>query len=241
MKIDERIYDDLEALSRAALEELLQIAKEAIQQRGRLAIALSGGRTPAKLYSLWAEVDASAAGVPWDRVHFFWGDERYVDHDDLLSNYRMTREALLSQVTIPSENVHPMPTNCAQPDDCAQAYEEELRKFFGAAPPAFDLQLLGLGPEGHTASLFPGAAAVDEKTHWVAAVQAPAMPRQRLTLTPAVLNQGRNTCFLVSGPDKREIVQALRDEEEPSASELPAARIQPTGKVLWFLDRAAAD
>jgi 6-phosphogluconolactonase len=240
MKMDERVYDDLDALSHAALEDLLGIARDAVRQRGRFAIALSGGRTPAKLYSLWAQVDAQAAGAPWDCVHFFWGDERYVDHDDLLSNYRMTRESLLAHITIPAENVHPMPTNCTEPDDCAGAYEVELRKFFGANPPAFDLQLLGVGREGHTASLFPGSAALDERTRWVAAVEAPATPHQRLTLTPGVLKHGRNTCFLVSGADKREIIEALRKETDPGSSQYPAARLQPTGKVVWFLDRVAA-
>lgn len=240
MKMDERVYDDLDALSRDALEELLRIAQDAVRQRGRFAIALSGGRTPAKLYSLWAQVDAQKVGVPWDRVHLFWGDERYVDHGDLLSNYRMTREALLSRIVIPAENVHAMPTDCAQQDDCARAYEAELRKFFGAAPPAFDLQLLGLGPEGHTASLFPGSPLIEEKTRWVAAVEAPARPRQRLTLTPVVLNEGRNTWFLVSGAGKRVIVEALRAEKDPKSSEYPAARIQPAGRVVWFMDRVAA-
>jgi 6-phosphogluconolactonase len=238
--MDERVYDDLDALSRAALEELLRIAQDAVRQRGRFAIALSGGRTPAKLYLLWAQVDAQKAGVPWDRVHLFWGDERFVEHDDLLSNYRMAHEALLSRITIPAENVHAMPTDCAQPDDCAKAYEAELRKFFGAAPPAFDLQLLGLGPEGHTASLFPGSPLLEEKIRWVAPVEAPATPRQRLTLTPVVLGEGRNTWFLVSGADKRVIVEALRAEKDPESSEYPAARIQPAGKVLWFMDRVAA-
>ncbi|MGH9740266.1 MAG: 6-phosphogluconolactonase [Candidatus Acidiferrales bacterium] len=241
MKMDEQVFDDLDALSRAALGELQRIAKEAVQQRGRFAIALAGGRTPARLYALWAQADAEANGAPWDRVHLFWGDERYVDHNDLLSNYRMVWEALLSRAPIPVENVHPMPTECALPEECAETYERELREFFGSAPPAFDLQLLGLGPEGHTASLFPGSDALEEKTRWVAAVEAPARPRQRLTLTPVVLNQGLNTWFLVSGADKRQIVQALRDEDENSraASQYPVARLQLTGKVLWFFDRAA--
>lgn len=240
--MDERVFEDLDALSHAALRELQRIAREAVQKRGRFAVALAGGRTPAKLYSLWAQTDAKAAGAPWDRVHLFWGDERFVDHDDLLSNYRMTREALLSRAPIPVENIHPMPTDCGSPDDCAAAYEADLRKFFGAEPPAFDLQLLGLGPEGHTASLFPGSAALEEQVHWVAAVEAAATPHQRLTLTPVVLNQGRNTWFLVAGADKRQIVQALRDQGEGarSASPYPAARLQPDGAVVWFLDRAAA-
>ncbi|MDE3110359.1 MAG: 6-phosphogluconolactonase [Acidobacteriota bacterium] len=242
MKMDERVFDDLGGLSRAALAELQRIAKEAVRDHGRFAVAFSGGRTPAKLYSLWAQTDADAAGAPWDRVHIFWGDERYVPHDDLLSNYRMAREALLSRAPIPAENIHPMPTDCAAPDDCAAAYEAAMREYFGSAPPAFDLQLLGLGPDGHTASLFPGSPALEEKVRWVAAVEAAANPRERLTLTPVVLNEARNTFFLVSGADKRQIVQALRREEERhrDASEYPAARIRPAGQAAWFLDRAAA-
>jgi 6-phosphogluconolactonase len=242
MKMDERVFEDLDALSRSALGGLQRIARESVRERGRFAIALAGGRTPAKLYSMWAQTDAKAAGAPWDRVHLFWGDERYVDHDDLLSNYRMTREALLSRAPIPAENVHPMPTDCASPEDAAAAYEAELRKFFGSNPAAFDLQLLGLGPEGHTASLFPGSAALEEQICWVAAIQAAATPHQRLTLTPVVLNQGRNTWFLVAGADKRQIVQALRDQDESTRSDspYPAARLQPSGSVVWFLDRAAA-
>jgi 6-phosphogluconolactonase len=242
MNMDERVFEDLDALSRAALAELQRIAREAVHQKGRFAVALAGGRTPAKLYSLWAQTDAQAEGAPWNRVHLFWGDERYVDHDDLLSNYRMTREALLSRAPIPAQNVHPMPTDCASPEDCAAAYEAELRKFFGAEAPAFDLQLLGLGPEGHTASLFPGSAALEEQIRWVAAVKAAATPHQRLTLTPVVLNQGHNTWFLVAGADKRQIVQALRDQDENDrdASPYPAARLRPSGSVAWFLDRAAA-
>ena len=242
MKMDERVFDDLDALSRGALAELQRIAAEAVRLRGRFAIALAGGRTPAKLYALWAQTDAQAAGAPWNRVHLFWGDERYVDHDDLLSNYRMTREALLSRAPIPAANIHPMPTSCGSAQECAQAYENDLREFFASAPPAFDLQLLGLGPEGHTASLFPGSVVLEEKARWVAAVEAPATPHQRLTLTPVVLNQGRNTWFLVSGADKRQILQELRHEDESSraASQYPAARLRPAGNVLWFVDRAAA-
>ena len=115
-----------------------------------------------------------------------------------------------------------------------------MRKFFGSATPAFDLQLMGMGPEGHTASLFPGSPALEETKRWVVAVEAPATPPQRLTLTPIVLNSGRNTFFLVSGADKREIMAAIRKEPDSGLSQYPAARIRPVGRVLWFLDEAAA-
>lgn len=239
MKMDCRVFPDLDALSGAALEELLRLMQDGVRERGRFAIALAGGHTPAHLYGLWAAAESHGAPTPWDRVHLFWSDERYVGHDDPRSNYGMAREILIARAPIPQANVHPMPTDAAQPTEAAERYEAELRKFFGAAPPAFDLQLLGLGTEGHTASLFPGSPALQEQRLWVAAVETPAEPPQRLTLTPVVLNEGRNTFFLVAGREKREIVAALRRETEPKPSRYPAAQIRPAGRVLWFLDEAA--
>ncbi|MGA2510305.1 MAG: 6-phosphogluconolactonase [Candidatus Acidiferrales bacterium] len=241
MKMDTRVFADIDALSRAALDEVLCAMDDAVKQRGRFAIALSGGRTPAKLYQLWAESDHRNARTPWDRVHLFWGDERYVPRMDLLSNYRMTREALIAHVPIPEGNCHAMPgpDDFATPEAAAEGYESELREFFGPGAPAFDIQLLGLGIEGHTASLFPGAPALEEKERWVMAIEAPVRPPQRLTLTPVVLNQGRNTLFLAAGADKREILSALRAESESRPSQYPAGRIRPAGRVLWFVDEAA--
>jgi 6-phosphogluconolactonase len=238
MKMDERIFPDLDALSRSALQELLRIVHDAVAQRGRCAIALSGGHTPAKMYDLWAR--EYVAQTPWGQLHLFWGDERYTPQDDPLSNFRMTRENLLSRVPIPAANVHPVPTNLPTPAAAADAYESELRTYFGSAPPAFDLQLQGLGIEGHTASLFPGSPVLDEKLRWVAAVEVPAAPPRRLTLTPVVLDRGLNTFFLAAGKDKREILAALRSETNPGTSQYPAARLHPAGPVVWFLDAAAA-
>lgn len=240
MKLETRVLPDLISLSRAALEETLSILQTAVAKRGRFAIALSGGHTPAKMYSLWAGTEQYRSKTPWDRVHLFWSDERYVPADDPRSNYRMARETLIAHVPIPAENVHPMPTNLSSPDECASAYEAELRKFFVAAPPAFDVQLLGIGEEGHTASLFPGSTLLDEKLRWVAAVRVPAEPPQRITVTPAVLNQGRNTFFLVAGEGKRAILSAIRDESGTNPSRYPAARIHPPTEPVWFLDQAAA-
>jgi 6-phosphogluconolactonase len=239
MKMETRVFPDIDALSRGALEELLRVMQDAIKQRGRFAIALAGGHTPAKLYTLWSHAENYGVQTPWDRVHLFWGDERYVPKDDPLSNYRMTRETLIEHVAIPAANVHPVPTNLPTPEKAAEAYEAELRGFFGSDAPAFDLQLLGLGVEGHTASLFPDSPALEEKKRWVLAIEAPAKPPRRLTLTPVVLNEGRNTFFLVAGADKREILAALRSEPESKASQYPAARIRPAGRTLWFLDQAA--
>jgi 6-phosphogluconolactonase len=238
MKLDTRVYPDLDALSRAAMEELVGVFAESVAARGRFAIALAGGHTPARMYSLWASKYSTQ--TPWDKVHLFWGDERFVPQDDPLSNYRMARETLISHVSIPATNVHPVPTNFAKPQQAASAYEAELRKYFGSAPPAFDAQLLGIGGEGHTASLFPGSPALEEKQRWVAAVRAPADPPDRLTLTPVVLNCGRHTFFLVAGENKRKILAAIRSEPDSKPSEYPAARIRPPGPVFWFLDQAAA-
>jgi 6-phosphogluconolactonase len=240
MEMDTRVFPDVETLSRAALDHLLAISQGAIAQRGRFAIALSGGHTPAKLYSLWAQAEQQGRPTRWDRVHLFWGDERYVPKDDPQSNYRMTRETLISQVPIPDENVHPVPTSLSSPEGAAAAYDAQLRDFFGQAPPAFDLQLLGLGVEGHTASLFPGSPALEEKRRWVMAVEVAAIPPHRLTLTLPVLNSARNTCFLVAGKDKREIMAALRNEPDTAPSRFPAGQIRPLGSVVWFLDQAAA-
>jgi len=238
MKMDSKVFPDLDTLSRTALKDMLAVLDEAVANRGRFVIALAGGHTPAMMYALWA--DEHRDKTPWDRVHLFWGDERFVSQDDPLSNYRMTQEKLISRVPIPAANVHPVPTNLPQPQLAAEAYETEMRKFFGSAPPEFDVQLLGLGVEGHTASLFPNSPALEEKQHWVAAIRAPAEPPDRLTLTPVVLNRGRNTYFLVSGANKKEILAALRNEPDSKPSVYPAGRIRPSGRVLWYLDQAAA-
>jgi 6-phosphogluconolactonase len=240
MHMDTQIYPDVDSLSRAAMDELMRAMKSAIALRGRFALALSGGHTPAKMYSLWASDEKYRSRTSWDRVHLFWSDERYVPPDDPLSNYRMTKEALLSRAPIPAANVHPVPTGIAPPEKAAAEYDAELHRFFGAAPPEFDVQLLGLGVEGHTASLFPGSPVLDEKKAWVAAVVAPAEPPNRLTFTPAVLNCGRNTFFLVTGANKREIIAALRAEPDGQPSQYPAGRIRPAGRVVWFLDQLAA-
>jgi 6-phosphogluconolactonase len=238
MLMNIKVFPDLDALSRAAMDETMAIIRDAVAQRGRFAIALSGGHTPAKMYELWT-TEPYREQTPWDRVHLFWGDERYVAHDDPLSNFRMAHETLISHVPIPPTNIHPMPTVDASPQKSAEVYEEELRDFFGAAP-EFDLQLQGLGPEGHTASLFPGSPALEEKQRWVLPVKVHATPPERITLTLVVLNQGRNTFFLVAGKDKAPIISALRAEPDAKPSKYPAGRVRPSGPVHWFLDQAAA-
>jgi 6-phosphogluconolactonase len=242
MRMETRIFPDLEAMSVAAMDEMIRIISETVSLRGRFTIALSGGHTPIRMFQLWAG-QPYRDNTPWDKVYLFWGDERYVPHQDERSNFRLARDSFISRVPIPARNVHPIPTGSAPADKSAETYEKELRDFFGPEAPQIDLQLQGVGAEGHTASLFPGSPALTEKRAWVLPVMPPpevSPPVERITMTPVVLNRGRNTFFLVSGEDKRPIIAGLRAETSPQTSRYPAAHIQPPGPVLWFLDRAAA-
>jgi 6-phosphogluconolactonase len=193
---------------------------------------------------LYTLIAANASGVlPWDRIFFFWGDERHVPPDDPDSNYRMAKEALLSKVAIPAANTFRVPTENPDAAQVAQDYEETLRKFFNLGPgefPRFDLILLGLGPDGHTASLFPETAALQEKSRLVVANWVEKLKTHRITFTLPVLNAARNVAFLVSGMDK---AAALREVLEGTApgEKYPAKLVRPTdGRLIWFVDRAAA-
>lgn len=226
---------DPEALSHRVADWLLDVATT---KDGAFAIALSGGSTPRRLYQLLA-ASPYCDKFPWSRTHWFWGDERFVSHDDTLSNYRMVREALLSRAPIPTMNIHPIPTEGTTPDEAASAYERELNFFYGAAHldparPLFDVTLLGLGPDGHTASLFPNTAVLVERDRWVAAVVG-VKAEARITLTYPALESSRHAAFLVSGEAKRATLERLRRGDDS----LPAARVHPTG-TLWIFGDAAA-
>ena len=193
------ILRDPEALARRAADVLLEAAKAT---EGRFAIVLSGGSTPRRLYELLAQAPYRDS-FPWDRTHIFWGDERFVPHSDTRSNYRMTEEALLSRAPIARSSVHPIPTDGMTPEDAARAYERTLKSFYGAETldpqrPLFDLTLLGLGEDGHIASLFPGTRALSERERWVVAVTEGAS-EARITLTYPVLESSRSVVFLVAG------------------------------------------
>ena len=231
-----RIYADLDALSHAAIEECIRTANEAVNERGRCLIALSGGHTPERAYRIWATEYREK--MPWSKTHFFWGDERFVPAGDAKSNYRMASQALFADAPVPSENIHPIQTNFPQPGQAAQEYEKVLRMFIGGNGPSFDVMFLGLGPEGHMASLFPGSPALAEGQKWVVDVRAPAEPPVRITLTFPVLRRARATYFLVAGADKQEIVATLR-RGGPDAADLPVAMLKPQGEAIWFLDKAA--
>lgn len=204
-----------------------------LEAREWVGLVLSGGSTPRPVYARLAEVD-----LPWSRVHLFWGDERYVPHDDPRSNYRMAREVLIRHVPIPPENVHPMPTYMHDPDEAARVYEATLRAFYPAEWPTFDLVLLGLGADGHTASLFPHSPALRERERWV--VPAPGVDVDRLTLTFPALNHARALFFLVRGESKAPAVaRVLHSWEEVTTC--PARGIKAVeGEVHWWLDVAAA-
>lgn len=240
------VSPSFDALMHAAAELWVASAASAIGASGRFAVALSGGATPQDLYRLLA-TDLYASEVDWSRVHAFWGDERCVPPDDPASNHRMARDALLSRVPIQSENVHRIRGE-DEPAAAAAAYERELRETFATpdGPPRlspgsrFDLVLLGLGEDGHTASLFPGSAALREPARWVRAVHPSEVPTARVTLTPAVINAAAEVAFLVSGRAKAAILRRVLDGPyQPDA--LPAQIIAPrAGRLRWLVDADAA-
>jgi 6-phosphogluconolactonase len=228
-------------LFQAAAEEFIRAASEAVAQRKRFAVALSGGSTPKNLYTLLA---ANASGsLPWDRMFFFFGDERHVPPDHPESNYRMANETLFSKAPIPAANIFRVAGENPDASAAAEEYEKNLRDFF--SPPAgelprFDLILLGLGPDGHTASLFPETQALQEKSRLVAANWVEKFKTSRITVTLPLLNAARRISFLVSGTDKAPALHEVLEGKAPG-EEYPAKLVQPgAGKLIWFVDRAAA-
>jgi 6-phosphogluconolactonase len=237
-----RVFDDAEAVSRAAADEFFRRAAEAVKARGRFVVALSGGSTPRRLYQLLAG-PPWRSGVEWGRVIFFWGDERCVPPDHPDSNYRMAREALLDHVPVPPENVHRFEAERADHDAAARDYQNLLASAFGIdpadPPPAFDLILLGMGPDGHTASLFPETLALNETVRWAVANYVPKFQSDRLTFTYPVLNRGREVLFLVAGADKAAVLHEVI-EGPPDPRRLPSQAVRPEGGLMWFVDCAAA-
>ncbi|HKV93364.1 MAG TPA: 6-phosphogluconolactonase [Candidatus Angelobacter sp.] len=227
------------ALNLAAAQEFQTSAEEAIAHRGRFSVALSGGNTPRSVYSLLAQ--EYKISLPWDKIHIFFGDERCVPPDHPDSNYRMANESLLSQVSIPPENVHRIRAEL-DPEAAAKDYENQLRAFFQLAHnswPRFDLIMLGLGEDGHTASLFSGSSALGERSRLVVPTWVEKKKTFRVTLTYPVLNHAAEIEFLVSGSGKAEIVRKVIGQS--GGSEFPSQRVQPAnGRLLWLLDQVAA-
>ena len=227
---------DPQLLAMRAADEFAESARVATGERARFAVALSGGKTPrAMLETL------STRALDWSSIHFFWSDERCVGPDDPNSNYGMARDVLLSKVGVPDRNVHRMRGEL-DPSAGASAYGVELREFFGAGAPVFDLLFLGLGPDGHTASLFPGTAALSITDAWCAAneVSEPVASPWRLTLTYPAINAARRVVFLVEGADKADILAVVLGREK-DVRRYPAQGIAPTdGELVWLVDSAAA-
>ena len=247
MKPEIRTHSSLEDLSRAAAEYICEIAERAIKVRGIFTFVLSGGTTPRLLYEDLTK-EPYASRVDWQHTHLFWGDERCVPPDNPDSNFSLAYETLISKVDVPPANIHRIPARAGSPQAAAEEYEKTLREFFQAAAesdsiisfPSFDLVLLGMGLDGHTASLFPGDAALGEKTSWVVAVEGTSAspPVPRITLTFPVINEAKCVLFLASGSSKLQVLQEILNN--PHTVTYPAAQVQPSGKLLWFIDEGLA-
>jgi len=237
------ILDTPEALAHAAAQECTRLAIGSVASCGRFSMALAGGSTPKRLYSLLAsERDEFRSAFPWMQTHFFWGDERHVPPDHPDSNYRMAHETMFSRVQVPLESIHRFQSEKAAVEAAAD-YERLLIRSLSPAQgqmPRFDLVLLGMGSDGHTASLFPETDVLGEQTRIAAEVWVPKFSSFRLTLTAPLLNNAQNVVFLVTGQDKAEALRAvLRGEFKPQ--QLPAQLIRPNrGQLRWLIDKAAA-
>jgi 6-phosphogluconolactonase len=230
-----QVLPDPLALARYAAEWMTAAA---LATQTPFRVSLSGGSTPKTLFGLLAS-DEFKGRFPWQRVSWFWGDERFVPHDHPDSNYRMARESMFAKVPAPPESIHPVPVD-GTPADAARRYERTLQQAYGSktinsAHPLFDVTLLGLGADGHTASLLPGEPVLQERKRWVAAVTH-GRPEARITMTYPAIASSRHVLFLVAGQEKASILRAIR----AGKSDAPAARVRPVGQLLWFIDRAAA-
>lgn len=233
-----RVFNDFETLSQAAAEMLVVLANQAITFYGHFNVVLSGGQTPRRLYELLA-TPPFREQIHWEAVHVFWGDERCVPTNDPRSNVLMAQRTLLDHVRLPADQIHPiqgdLPAALA-----AFNYETELRNFFNSRPPVFDLILLGLGENAHTASLFPHTPVLDEKERWVKGVYVAEQSMYRVTLTPPLINQAKEVIFLVNGANKASALQeVLEGAYQPH--ERPAQLIHPNGAhPIWLVDKAAS-
>lgn len=232
------VVSDVGGLNQAAVNEIALVAEAAIREHGRFTISLSGGNTPRGVYSLLAEQQKEK--FPWAKTFFFFGDERSVPPDHADSNYRMANESLFSKVSIPEQNIFRVPAELGAAK-AADQYENNLREFFkpeSGKLPRFDLVLLGIGDEGHTASLFPGSTALNEVSRWVVANRVEKLNTDRITFTFPLINSAGEAMFIVTGPGKAEIVREIFLTED---ERFPAQRVHPpNGQLLWIVDQAAA-
>lgn len=235
------VFPDADALARTVAHRLIETARAKVAEQGVFTLALSGGSTPKKLHR---ELTAAGGDLPWDSIHLFFGDERNVgpDHED--SNFRMARETLLDSISIPAENVHRILAE-QEARQAAAEYEVDLREFFESRNliregfPTFDVILLGMGDDGHTASLFPGTEALHEKAQWVAGNQVPQLETNRITLTYPVINHAAEVMLLVAGAGKADRLEEVLHTRKGEAA-YPVQGVQPVGALRWMLDEAAA-
>jgi 6-phosphogluconolactonase len=237
-----KVFEDADVLTRAAAEEIATSAETAIASEGRFTIALAGGSTPRPIYRSLAE-EPYRGRIHWDRVHVFWGDERHVPPDHPDSNFGMAHDELLSKVPLPPDNIYRVRAEKPDAERAAREYEWTLRSAFNldeGQVPRFDLALLGLGPDGHTASLFPGSDAVRERTRLVVAPWVGAQSGFRITMTLPVFNRAACALFVVSGEEKAEALRSVL-EGDLQPDRFPAQSVRPhEGRLLYFVDRAAA-
>ena len=236
MKVN--IYKNLETMSIAAADLFVRQSQIAVQNHGRFSVALSGGATPERTFELLAQkpwIDL----VPWKKTHVFWGDERCVSNDDIRHNGLMAQKLLLNHVPVPKSHVHPIVCDKA-PKKTAEQYELLLHEFFNDQAICFDLMLLGLGNDGHTASLFPGTPVLTEKKRWVSEVSVPDQEFNRVTLTIPLIERSMLTVFQVAGAEKAEILKKVF-EGSGEISSFPAQLISPlNGELIWLIDEASA-
>ncbi len=241
------VVTDPAAAARYAADLFKDCAQKAIAKNGLFTVALSGGSTPKALYHLLATDESYSKQIAWEKVHLFWGDERFVPADHPESNYRMVKEQMLHLLSIPADNVHRIISEGVEPEECAAVYGRKLRAFFGehnllnsCGGPAFDLNFLGLGPDGHTASLFPDSKALSETHHWCAANWVEKFNSWRITLTYPSINSAKCIAFLAVGQDKTEKINQILGPDAASYH-YPAQGIKPTdGALLWVLDEVSA-
>lgn len=237
-----QIVADVEAISRKAAEVIMGLMAETLNTKTHFSIALSGGSTPKSLFTLLADDVSLRTQVDWDKVHFFWGDERHVPPDHPDSNFRMANEVMLSKVEVPAENIHRVRAEEQDASKAAEEYEDELRTFFNLKPgelPRFDCVLLGMGPDGHTASLFPGTEALREQKRLVVSNWVEKFRTHRITLTAPAINNADCIIFLVSGEEKAEVLREVL-EGEKNTELFPSQLIKPShGKLLWLVAQSA--
>lgn len=233
------IFKDKAQLSKEAASFFVEKAREAVQQNGRFTVALTGGSSPVQMYNLLAQ-QPFLEQVPWQETHIFWGDERWVPLTDDRSNARMAMETFLNKVPVPPKQIYPMWEDDVEPEEFAKKYEQLLQSHFGQQAPQFDLILLGMGDDGHTASLFPGTEVLQEQAQWVQAYYLEPQSMYRITLTAPLINQAKTICFMTFGDNKAPALHEVM-EGERNPEQYPSQLIQPKdGEVHWFIDEAAA-